>query len=109
MNQCQEKLCEKYGGLPQKPEERVAIALDSLKGNPIYGTRIKPSGRESISWFFYCGEYSGKDDFYQALHTEHLNEILPEVINYLYLPEGTHFIIDKEGYEDVWFEDATIV
>lgn len=100
----QKRVCEKYCVLPQEPEKMVAIALESLKGNPIYGTRIKRSDDGTISWFFYCEEHCENDDFYQALHTEHLKELLPEVINYLYLPEGYNFIIDREGYEDVWFE-----
>lgn len=103
----QKIICERYGVLPQKPEEMVAIVLDNLNGNPIYGTRIKRSEGNTVSWFFYCEEYCAKDDFYQSLHTEHLKEVLPEVINYLYLPEGYNFIIDRDGYEDVWFEEIS--
>lgn len=103
----QKIMCERYGVLPQKPEEMVAIALDNLNGKPIYGTRIKRSEGDTISWFFYCEEYCEQDDFYQSLHTEHLEEVLPEVINYLYLPEGYNFIIDRDGYEDVWFEEIS--
>ena len=44
-------------------------------GNPIYGTRIKRSEDDTISWFFYCEEYCEQDDFYQSLHTEHLEEV----------------------------------
>ncbi|MGA4658274.1 immunity protein Imm33 domain-containing protein [Proteus terrae] len=32
---------------------------------------------------------------------------LPEVINYLYLPKGHNFIIDRDGYEDIWFEEIS--
>ncbi|MEQ5390997.1 hypothetical protein ABN236_02840 [Proteus sp. fly-1013] len=102
----QKIMCEKYDVSPQEPEEMVAIALDKLSGNPIYGTRIKQSEGDTISWFFYCEKYCARNDFYQPLHTEHLEELLPEVINYLYLPEGYNFIIDREGYEDVWFEET---
>ncbi|WP_193014439.1 MULTISPECIES: hypothetical protein [Gammaproteobacteria] len=100
----QKNLCEKYQALPMSPEDMVAIALDTLHANPIFGARIKRPQDGTISWFFYCGEHCKRDDFYQTLHTSHLNELLPEVIKYLYLPEGYKFIIDKEGYEDVWFE-----
>ncbi|MCT8265356.1 hypothetical protein NBG77_18035 [Proteus terrae] len=48
----QKIMCERYGVLPQKPEEMVAIALDNLNGNPIYGTRIKRSEGNTVSWFF---------------------------------------------------------
>ncbi len=71
----QKIMCERYGVLPQKPEEMVAIALDNLNGNPIYGTRIKRSEDDTISCFFYCEEYCEQGDFYQSLHTEHLEEV----------------------------------
>ncbi|MFU7554406.1 hypothetical protein [Pseudomonas paraeruginosa] len=34
-------------------------------------------------------------------------ELLPEVLDYLYLPPGARFIIDGDGYEDVWLEPAS--
>lgn len=100
----QNEICSKYSILPQLPDDHVAVALGRLGLNPIYGTRIKLPENGTISWFFYCGEHSEVDDFYQAIHTQHLQQELPEVIKYLYLPEGSKFIIDREGYEDVWFE-----
>ncbi len=100
----QNEICSKYSILPQLPDGHVAVALGTLGLNPIYGTRIKLPENGTISWFFYCGEHSEVDDFYQAIHTQHLQQELPEVIKYLYLPEGSKFIIDREGYEDVWFE-----
>ena len=101
----QAEVCKRYGVSPMAPEDRVAIALGTLKDNPIYGVRIECPEDGTVSWFFYCGEYSEEDDFYQVIHTRHLHEELPEVVNYLYLPEGSKFIIDREGYEDVWFEE----
>ncbi|MNM71117.1 hypothetical protein D3C81_827710 [compost metagenome] len=100
----QAKVCKRYDVSPRAPEDRVAIALGTLKDNPIYGVRVKLPEDGTVSWFFYCGEYSDAEDFYQVIHTRHLQEELPEVMNYLYLPEGSKFIIDREGYEDVWFE-----
>ncbi|QVM91933.1 hypothetical protein JYG34_02540 [Pseudomonas entomophila] len=101
----QAEVCKRYEVSPKAPEDRVAIALDRLKESPIYGVRIECPEGGRVSWFFYCGEYSEEDDFYQVIHTRHLHEELPEVVNYLYLPEGSKFIIDREGYEDVWFEE----
>ncbi|AYY80345.1 MULTISPECIES: immunity protein Imm33 domain-containing protein [Proteus] len=77
------------------------MALNTLNLTPIYGIRVKKSKVGVISWFFYCGEYCEKVDFYQSLHTKHLNALLPEVMKYPYLFEGYHFIIDRDGYEDV--------
>ena len=101
----QGEVCKRYGVTPTAPEARVAVALGTLNGSPIYGTRIRGAEEGGVSWFFHCGEFSEADDFYQALHTYHLEEDLPEVVKYLYLPQGAHFIIDRNGYEDVWFDE----
>ncbi|WP_304991354.1 immunity protein Imm33 domain-containing protein [Burkholderia plantarii] len=94
--------CEKYN-LPQvEPEAMVAIALETIGKNPTYGTRIILPEGGNVSWFFHCGEYSDKDDFYKPIHIEHLREILPSVLKYLRLPHGAKFIIDDNGFEDVW-------
>ncbi|MDU9405380.1 hypothetical protein RTH46_23120 [Pseudomonas sp. zfem004] len=100
----QEEACKRYGVSPRAPEERVAVAFNTLSESPIYGTRIRDAKEGGVSWFFYCGNHSDADDFYQALHAHHLIEDLPEVVKYLYLPEGANFIIDRNGYEDVWFD-----
>ncbi|RYC46990.1 immunity protein Imm33 domain-containing protein [Pectobacterium zantedeschiae] len=102
----QKQTCDKYQLPLHPPEEMVAIALDTLQRSPIYGTRISLPENGTISWFIHCGEYSAESNFYQALHTSHLEETLPEVVRYLFLPEGTKFIIDRAGYEDVWQEEA---
>ncbi|MCO7521977.1 MULTISPECIES: hypothetical protein [unclassified Pseudomonas] len=97
-------VCNRYNVVPRTPEDRVAVALHTLSDSPIYGTRIRDAKSGAISWFLYCGKFSEADDFFQPLHTDHLVEDLPEVVKYLYLPEGANFIIDRSGYEDVWFE-----
>ncbi|SCB37248.1 hypothetical protein GA0061100_114102 [Rhizobium hainanense] len=80
----------------------VALALSTLGCMPIHGVRQAAPEDGNISWFFYCGEYSDAKDFYQPVHTAHLSELLPAVVKYLRLPVGTRFIIDDQGYEDVW-------
>ncbi|MBS4431123.1 MULTISPECIES: hypothetical protein [Pectobacterium] len=102
----QKQTCDKYQLPLHPPEEMIAIALDTLQHSPIYGTRIVLPENGTISWFIHCGDYSAESGFYQALHTSHLEEMLPEVIPYLFLPEGTKFIIDRAGYEDVWQDEA---
>ncbi|WP_178124878.1 immunity protein Imm33 domain-containing protein [Pseudomonas sp. Fl4BN1] len=102
MNPRQKLICERYDLAPQAPEPMIALATGSLAQSPIYGTRVELPENGTVSWFFHCGEHSAAVDFYQPLCAEHLLELLPEVIDYLYLPSGTHFIIDRGGYEDVW-------
>jgi hypothetical protein len=67
----------------------------------VQGVARKVGG--NVSWFFHGGEYSDAPDFYQPVHVGHLKEILPSVIRYMRLPTGEKFIIDDQGYEDVWF------
>ncbi|KAA0994844.1 hypothetical protein FQ192_12025 [Pseudomonas sp. ANT_J12] len=104
-DESQKQVCAKYGVPSQAPEDMVAIALGTLHKSPIYGTRVKLPEGGTISWFIHCGEHSPASGFYQALHTGHLMEELPEVVKYLFLPEGAKFIIDREGYEDVWMAE----
>ena len=102
----QQQMCDKYGLAPHPPEAMVAIALDTLHKSPIYGSRISLPEGGTVSWFIHCGEHSPAIDFYQTLHASHLVDELPEVLKYLFLPEGSRFIIDREGYEDVWMAGA---
>lgn len=95
-------LCAAHGLSDVAPEGMVAIALSSLGKMPIYGTRIALPQNGTVSWFIHCGEHSDAADFYQPVHTAHMAELLPQVVNYLHLPPGAKFIIDDQGYEDVW-------
>ena len=102
----QQKICTQYGSAfaPLRPGDKVAIALDSIGLQPIAGRReVKLShDPNEITWFIYCGEYRDDDDFFSPVHVSHLAEMLPEVLPYLALSEGFGFIIDHDGYEDVW-------
>lgn len=100
----QDEICARYGMQGMAPEEMVAVALHTLGAMPIYGTRIALPRGGTVSWFIHAGEYSDADDFYQPLHTAHLATLLPRVVEYLRLPPGAKFIIDDQGYEDVWMD-----
>ena len=105
INENQQQICARHGLAAQAPEAMVAVATGSLDQSPIYGTRIALPENGTISWFIHCGEHSDAADFYQPLHTAHLRELLPQVLDYLALPSGAKFILDRDGYEDVWMEE----
>ncbi len=42
---------------------------------------------------------------FQPICIEHLEDLLLEVMPYLSLENGFGFVIDDNGYEDVWFGD----
>ncbi|WP_414444865.1 hypothetical protein [Burkholderia sp. 22PA0106] len=98
----QKETCRRLGFPDSFPGEMVAVAISTLGKMPVYGTRIILPDEEGISWFFHCGEYSDATDFYKLVHVEHLSEMLPSVLKYLRLPPRSRFIIDDQGYEDVW-------
>jgi hypothetical protein len=104
-NAAQKAICEKYGMGVFPPEEMIAIAIESLGKTPAYGTRMELPEGGDVSWFIHCGEYSAATDFYQPIHVHHVSEMLPLVIKYLCLPTGAKFIIDTQGYEDVWMAE----
>jgi len=95
-------VCAAHGLPAIPPEDQVAVAISTLGQMPVYGTRIVLPENGTVSWFVHCGNYSDADDFYQPVHTAHLTDMLPQIVRYLHLPPGAKFIIDDQGYEDVW-------
>ena len=97
MNERQQLICERYDLAPQAPEPMIALAIGSLAQSPIYGTRVELPENGTVSWFIHCGEHSTAVDFYQPLCTEHLLELLPEVIDYLYPVSYTHLTLPTKA------------
>jgi hypothetical protein len=89
------------------PASHTAIALETLGNLPIHGLRHPPE-LDTNGWYIWCGEYSDADDFFQSLHIEHLIERLPEVRKFISLPPGYRFLIDTDGYEDIWFDESLL-
>ena len=95
---------------PVNPEAgtQIGIALSTLGKEPINGLRHIPENGTN-GWYIWCGgEMSQDDDFFSPVHVEHLAEYLPEAVEYLSLPPGYRFLIDKNNFEDVWFEQELL-
>jgi len=103
----QADICKQYQSsiIPYSGDDMIAVALDSIGKQPIYGTRIHPEPGERISWFFHCGKHSDSVDFYQPIHIQHLKDLIPDIEKYLCLDYGYKIIITPNGHEDVWRED----
>ncbi|WP_460676905.1 immunity protein Imm33 domain-containing protein [Hymenobacter coalescens] len=86
----------------------VGISNNLGKEQPTHGLRHAEAGNISC-WYLWSGELSEADDFFRPVHLRHLLAIKPEVITYLALPPGFRFIIDDEGFEDVWFDAALLL
>ena len=103
----QKLLCAKYGVKFYScgPDDRAGVALATLLNEPVHGSRERNEDGTS-SWYIWAGEYSTDPDFYQPLCAGHIENYLPLVMPYLALPPGYKFIIDRNGYEDVWIDET---
>jgi hypothetical protein len=102
-------VCKRLGVTPvvPNPQSKVGIALQSIGKMAIHGLRHPVEG-DTNGWYIWCGEFSDTEDFFQPLHVEHVTESLPQLEKYLSLPPGYRFLIDDEGYEDVWFDESLL-
>ena len=98
-------ICRRFQATPEKPVagSRVGLAIETLKTSPIHGLRVRPT-ETTNGWYIWCGERSDAADFFSPLCVEHVSEYLPEVLPYLELPPGYRFVIDRHGFEDVWYD-----
>jgi hypothetical protein len=82
---------------------KVGIALQTLGKTPINALRHMSQG-DTNGWYIWAGEeYSESVDFFQPLHIEHLQEIVPELLPYLGLGPGWRVLLAK-NYEDIWYD-----
>lgn len=86
---------------------KLGVALATIGEQPLNGLR-HPSTGDTTGWYVWGGqELSSADDFFQPVHVQHLDEILPAIIPYLGLPPGWRFQV-AAGHEDVWFDGALL-
>lgn len=104
-------ICQRVGAESAQPEAgtKLGIALSTLGQVPINGLRHPPENGTN-GWYIWCGDDLRQNvDFFSPLHVEHINEYLPIVSGYLDLPPGYRFLIDENGYEDVWFDKELLI
>ena len=105
----QKSICKKYDlhYQPVNLDLKVGITQNIKEGaKPIHGLRIKEEHGTS-GWYFWSGEWSNKEDFFEPIHGTHIKDYSNLILPYLGLPEGSRFIID-ESYEDIWFDKSII-
>ena len=112
MNKKRDKsVCEWQGVEPKPParSSKLGIALSTIGKGPINGVRHEEEGGTN-GWYIWCGEGLSDDlEFFSPLHTEHIDEYLPEVKEFLDLPPGYRFLIDGNNYEDVWLDESVLL
>ncbi len=101
----QKLTCKKYNSDFTPIDEKLFIGISSnLELEPLNGLRHPKHGKMD-GWYIWSGEWSDEDDFFKPLCLEHLIELKPEITKYLGLDIGFRFLTDKNGYEDVWFDE----
>lgn len=109
-NHEQMEICRKFSVnyIPSPDNFKVGISRNIREGKmPINGLRHPLEG-DTSGWYIWAGEYSEDPNFFVPLHIEHLKEWCPLVLKYLGLPPGYRFLVNNEGYEDVW-EDLELL
>jgi hypothetical protein len=82
---------------------RIGVSAN-LDKDPINGLR-HPKEKGTTGWFIWTGDYSENDDFFQPMCAEYLLQIRPDILKYLGLEVGFRFLADKNGYEDIWYDE----
>lgn len=102
----QKLICQKYQSKwnPINKDLMVGVSTE-IFSDPINGLR-HPSENGTTGWFIWSGEYSSADVFFKPMCAEHLLQKRPQIIKYLGLDVGFRFLADKNGHEDVWFDEA---
>lgn len=101
----QKQICLKMNSRWNPINKKLRIGVSSnLNNDPIHALR-HPSEKGTTGWFIWTGDYSDKADFFKPICAEHLLQIRPDIIKYLGLDVGFRFLIDKTGYEDIWFDE----
>lgn len=101
----QKEICAAHSSLwrPINKKLRVGVSAN-LDEDPINGLR-HPSEKGTTGWFIWTGDYSESEDFFQPMCAEHLLQLRPDIIKYLGLDIGYRFLADKNGYEDIWYDE----
>jgi hypothetical protein len=106
----QETVCEWIGAQPDRPfsDSIIGLAIGTLNNIVIHGLR-HPAKNNSNGWYIWSGDFKECDDFFSPVCIKHLaNYIKVDLTEYLDLPAGYRFLIDGNGYEDVWFDEKLI-
>ncbi|MBK9253865.1 MAG: hypothetical protein IPM42_00105 [Saprospiraceae bacterium] len=101
----QKEICTTNNSTWNPINRKLNIGVSAnLDKDPINGLR-HPSEQGTTGWFIWTGEYSEADDFFKPICAEHLLHNRPGIIKYLGLDIGFRFLADKNGYEDIWFDE----
>lgn len=91
------------------PDSFVGFAIESLGKGTLHGLR-HPSNESSNGWYIWFGEYSENEDFFSPVSVKDIGNYLDsKVMEYLDLPAGYRFTVEKNKFEDVWFDEGLLI
>ena len=101
----QKAICVKYKSKWNPINKKLMVGCSTdLLSDPINGLRHPKEGI-TTGWYIWSGEWSDNADFFKPICAEHLLQEKPELIKYLGLDVGFRFLIGKDNYEDVWYDE----
>jgi hypothetical protein len=112
----QTKVCARFGvtRLAPAPDLNTGVSEHFLNGMfhkaptwPLHGSRYLPTST-TTGWYIWAAELSDSPDFFQAVHTIHLETWSADAVPYLGLPPGWRFLLAPD-YEDVWYDESLLV
>jgi hypothetical protein len=107
----QKKVCDKIAVNPVFADKEMIVGIAdnvSTSAQPINGLR-HPAAEGTSGWFIWASEnYSNDSGFFKPHCLKHLQELRPDIIKFLALPPGYRFLIDNQGYEDVWYDEGLL-
>ena len=109
MHKRQVEVCESYGSslVAVAPDEKVGIALNTLRLEPLNALRHLPTSGTS-GWYIWGGEELGSaHDFFEPLHSAHLQAYVPQLLPYLGLAPGWRVLL-APGQVEVWRDEKLL-
>ncbi|MGH6924569.1 MAG: immunity protein Imm33 domain-containing protein [Propylenella sp.] len=107
----QRAVCTRVGApyFPAPGWLKIGVSANVRSGEwPLNLLRHPPKG-DTSGWYIWAGQtFSNAPDFFAPLHVEHLQGCRPEVLRYLGLPPGWRVLLGRDGYEDIWFDEALL-
>lgn len=105
------QICDKYSVKYTPTDMNFLIGISENtdgKNVPINGLRHPKQG-DSSGWYIWSGKELPQDkSFFKPFHAHHLVERCPQALRFLGLPVGYRFLIDNDGYMDVWYDPSLL-
>ncbi len=90
-------------------ESILGLAIGTIGQQPINGLRVKPE-KNANGWYIWCGEnFSEEDDFFSPIHSNHIENYIANIMDFLELPPGYRFLFDCKGYIDIWYDEDLLI